>query len=186
MGKKPYPLTPDHFQAFGAIIQHFARHEYLMQCLISAIIKAPVTPISMLTVELGYRARREALLSLMKSKPLPKKQIERIETFLSTLNKRSGLRNAIAHQMWKEGIRPGSVRPFGLSVRGGQVTMKGMSDNEEEYTVDKLIEIANELGRLYDKFSAYLEKEGLLMFVVSKTAANNSDTSLSPGNPSAK
>jgi hypothetical protein len=183
---KPYVLTPDHFMAFGSIIQNFARHEYLMQTLMSAIIEAPVTPISMLTVELSYRARREALLSLMKAKPLPKKQIERIETFLSSLHKRNALRNAIAHNVWKEGKRSGTVRPLGLSVRGGAVAFKGMADDEEEYTVDKLIKIANELGRLHDKFSAYLEKEGLLVFISEKIDTKSDDTSSSPGKPSAK
>ena len=43
MATKPYPLTADHFMAFSAIIQQFARHEYLMQCLISTVIEAPVS-----------------------------------------------------------------------------------------------------------------------------------------------
>ena len=74
---KPSALTPDHFAAFGAIIHHFARHEYLMQCLMGTLVGVPIVPISILTVELGYRARYDALLSLMKAKPLPKQQLEK-------------------------------------------------------------------------------------------------------------
>jgi hypothetical protein len=35
--------------------------------------------------------------------------------------RQSGRRNSIAHSAWKEGARPRSIKPFGLSVRGGTV-----------------------------------------------------------------
>jgi hypothetical protein len=183
---KPSVLTPDYFAAFGAIIHHFARHEYLMQCIVSAIIDVPIVPVSILTVELGYRARRETLLSLMRSKPLPKAQLQRIETFLAILDKRNALRNAIAHQAWKQGTRPGSVRPIGISVRGGEARFKGLAKSEDEYTADKLRRIANELGRSYDRFVAYLDREGLLRYIPRNTDASNSDTSSPSGKPSAR
>jgi len=188
MANKPKssPLTPDHFAAFGAIIHHFARHEYLMQCIVSALIEVPLVPVSILTVELGYRARRETLLSLMRAKPLPKKQLERIETFLSILDKRNGLRNAIAHNVWKSGTQAGSIRPVGISVRGGEARFKGLAEGEDEYTADKLRRTANELARSYDKFVAYLDDEGFLLYIPRNTDVSSSETSLPSGTPSAK
>jgi hypothetical protein len=140
----------------------------------------------MLTVELSYRSRRETLLSLIRAKPLPKRQIERIESYLAALHTQNGLRNAIAHQEWKKGARSATVRPFGLSIRGGKVSVKGMSENEQEYTEDDLIVIANELAANYDKFLAFLEKERLLRYIPRKTEAKSSETSPSLGSPSAK
>jgi hypothetical protein len=122
----------------------------------------------------------------MRAKPLPTAQLQRIETFLSILDKRNGLRNAIAHQAWKEGTRSGSVRPIGISVRGGQAKFKGLAQNEDEYTVDKLRCIANELARQYDSFVAYLDREGLLRSIPRNTDISNSVTSLPNGKPSAK
>lgn len=182
----PSPLTPDHFAAFGAIIHHFARHEYLMQCIVCALIEVPLVPVSILTVELGYRARRNALLSLMKARPLPKPQSRRIETFLAVLDKRNALRNAIAHQVWTKGKRPGSIRPVGVSIRTGEAKWKGFFADEAEYTADKLRRIANELGRAYDKFVAYLDSEGLLEDIPRKTEASIRSTSPPNGKPSIK
>jgi hypothetical protein len=127
--------------------------------IMSALVDVPLVQVSIMTVELAYRARRETLLSLMKAKPLPKRQLERIGTFLSVLDKRNGLRNAIAHQVWKSGKRSGSIRPVGISVRGGEVTFKGLLEGEDDYTADKLRRIANELARSYDKFVAYLDRD---------------------------
>jgi hypothetical protein len=183
---KPSALTQDHFMAFGAIVHQFARHEYLMQCLMNTVVRVHITPLSMLTVELSYRARRETLLSLIRAKPLPKKQLERIESYLAALHKHNGLRNAIAHQLWKEGTRNGTVRPFGLSVRGGNVAIKGIIENEQEYTENDLIDIANELAANYDKFRAFLQREELFKYIPRKVDASSSDTSSSPGIPSAK
>jgi hypothetical protein len=157
-----------------------------MQCVMSTVVEAPITPVSMLTVELSYRAKRETLLSLIRAKPLLKRQVERIESYLAALHRRNGLRNAIAHQEWKEGARGGTVRPFGLSIRGGTVSVKGMSENEQEYTEDELIAIANELALNYDKFLAFLEKEKLLRYIPRKIEAKSSETSPPSGSPSAK
>jgi hypothetical protein len=152
--------------AFGSIIHNFARHEYLMQCIMSSIVDTPLTPVSILTVELGY---------------LPKRQLVKIEGFLARLH--NALRNAIAHHLWKEGSRPCSVRSMGLSVRRGEAIVLG---NDEEYTVDKLIKIANELSRLYDQFFAYLDGEGLSHSMSKKMDFTQAEASLSPGKPSAK
>lgn len=177
MTRPPYALTNDHFLAFGAIIQQFARHEYLMQVLMSSIVEAPVTPVSMLTVELGYSAKRNALLSLIKAKPLPKKQAQKIVTFLARLQKRSGLRNAIAHHVWKEGSRPNSVRSLGLSIRRGEAAVLG---NDEEYTIEKLFRIADELSRLFDQFLDFLDKEGFLASIPRKSKTDLMGAALSP------
>jgi hypothetical protein len=71
----------------------------------------------------------------------------------------------------------------GLSVRRGEAIVLG---NDEEYTVDKLIKIANELSRLYDQFFAYLDGEGLSHSMSKKMDFTQAEASLSPGKPSAK
>lgn len=155
-------LTEEHFQAFGVIIHVFARHEALMVGAMCCIMDAEVVPVSMMAAELPYRGKRETLLALIKAKPLPAPQVERIAWFLGELNKRNALRNAIAHQTWKKGSRAGSVKPLGLSVRGGAVTFTGLKDDDRDYTVDDLTAVANELLALHDKFGGYLASIDLL------------------------
>jgi hypothetical protein len=160
--ERTWPLTEDRFRAFGAIIHMFARHESLMVGAMSVVMDAEVVPVSMMAAELPYRGKRETLLALIKAKPLPDDQISRIAWFLGELNKRNALRNAIAHQAWKKGLRPNSIKPLGLSVRGGSVSFAGLQEDERDYTVDELIDIANELIRLYEQFRDYLGDVSLL------------------------
>ena len=71
-------------------------------------------------------------------------------------------------------------------MRGGEATFKGLAHGEDEYTADKLRRIANELGRLYEKFVAYLDREGLLRSIPQKMEVSRDATSLSPGQPQSR
>jgi hypothetical protein len=123
-------LRDEHFRAFGGIIHMFARHETLMVGAMSMLLGIDTANLQMITAELPYRGKREALLAMIKIKSLPADQIERIAWFLGELHKYSALRNAIAHSAWKCGARPNSVKPLSLSVRGGEVTFKGVDEGE--------------------------------------------------------
>ncbi len=72
------------------------------------------------------------------------------------------LRNSIAHSLWKEGTRPRSIKPFGLSVRGGTLTAIGYDQDERDYTDEELVDIANELTSLHTQFQEYLYSVDLL------------------------
>jgi hypothetical protein len=159
---EPHLLDDDHFRAFGAIIHCFARHEALMVGAISKLTGADVVLLSMVTAELPYRGKRDTLLALIKEKPLPKEQIERISGYLGELHKWNQLRNAIAHYVWKRGDRPGSVKPMGLSVRGGEAAYRGIEPSDRDYTKQELISIGNQLIDLRRRFFTYLRSVNLL------------------------
>jgi hypothetical protein len=164
-------LQDEHFRAFGAIMHTFARHESLMVGVISVLMNADIPFVSMITAELPYRGKVDTLKAMMKVKLLPAAQIEKINGYLGELKKWNALRNAIAHSTWKEGDRPGSVKPFGLSVRGGDATFTGLEEEERDYTAEELINIANQLINLRDRFRRYLKSVDLLP----KAAANDGD-----------
>jgi hypothetical protein len=107
-----YEAGPDHMAAFGSIVQHFARHEYLMQSIMSMLLKVPVSNIAFLTGGLGYAAKCDALLSLLRDIEIAEDQKERIRWFLGELHKFNQLRNHIAHSVWKAGTRPQSIKPL--------------------------------------------------------------------------
>jgi hypothetical protein len=156
-------LANEHFRAFGCIIHLFARHEALMVAVMSVLLKTDSGELHMITSELPYRGKRDALLAMIKAKMvLPPEQVERITWFLGQLHKHNGLRNAIAHSTWKSSARPNAVKPLSLSVRGGAVTFKGIEDDEPDYTDEELVNIANELIRNYEQFRDYLLSVNLL------------------------
>ena len=160
--KKQSVLNEDHFRTFGAIIHLFAKYEALMTGIMACVGKADRTFVSMLASELPYRGKRETTLAMIKSNSLPDEQQERIAWFLGELHKHNQLRNAIAHSLWKRGIRPATVRPLSMSVRGGKLDYRGLADDEIDYTGDELVDIANELISNYDKFAEYLDSVGLM------------------------
>jgi hypothetical protein len=159
---EPHLLDDDHFRAFGAIIHVFARHETLMVGAISKLLGADIVLFSMVAAELPYRGKRDTLLALIKEKPLPDDQIEKLSGYLGELHKWNKLRNAIAHSVWKPGGRPGSIKPMGLSVRGGETTYTGIEPDERDYTKAELISIGNQLISLRLRFFKYLQSIALL------------------------
>jgi hypothetical protein len=169
MSKPKYVLDDEHFRAFGGIINIFARHEHLMVGVMAKLLGASIFYVSMITSELPYRGKRDTLLAMIKARGLSKTQIEKISGFLGQLHKYNKLRNAIAHSSWKEGSRPESVKPFGMSVRSGDTTVVGMDDEEPDYTAEELINIANELITLRDRFHRYLMSEKLLPDALEET-----------------
>ena len=58
------PVRDEHFRAFGAIVHLFARHEFLMIGIVSAIMKIHVANAAMLMAELSYRGKRDLVLAL--------------------------------------------------------------------------------------------------------------------------
>lgn len=159
---EPHLLDDDHFRAFGAIIHAFARHEALMVGAISKLVGANVVQITMVTAELPYRGKRDTLLALMKANSLPDDQIEKLSGYLGELHRSNPLRNAIAHSVWREGDRPGSIKPLGLSVRGGEASFLGIEAEDRDYTKKELISIANQLMDLRTRVFTYLQSIGLL------------------------
>lgn len=169
------PVGEDHLRAFGAIIHAFARHETLMISAMSVVVNADFMPIAMLTAELPYRGKRDTFRAMIKAKPLPTDQIERINWFLGQLHSKNKLRNAIAHYEWKDGQRYGAIKPLSLSVRDGVAKATGLDPSERDYTANELIDEANYLVKLHAEFMIYLSSVGLLP----RAKSDNSKPSIS-------
>ena len=178
------PVTDNHFLAFGAIIHLFARHEFLMIGIVSALTGATIFHTAMLMAELPYRGKRDTVLALIKLL-LSHTQVEQIKGYLGQLHTWNALRNSIAHSTWVEGARPDSIKAFGMSVRGGEADPKGVGEDERDYTAKELNDISDQLKRLHTRFRKYLDSQNLLGVRESK-ADKSASTSSSPGTPSAK
>jgi len=181
--------TPDleHMAVFGTIVQSFARHEFLMQGIMAALLNVPLSNAALITAGLGYSGKRDALLSLLRDVSLPDDQVERIRWFLGELHKHNQLRNHIAHSLWKPGTRHGTIKPVGAIARGGLARFLGSDPNEEDWSLRDLATIADELSTNYNRFLDYAEKASLIPpRMAAKTEQRSSPTSSSEGTPSAK
>jgi hypothetical protein len=116
----------------------------------------------MLTAELPYRGKRDTLSAVIKLKNLPPDQLQKLNGYLGKIHKWSGLRNAIAHRTWTHGVRPDSIKPFGISVREGEATFIGFEGDERDYTAEELIVIANDVTTTRSKLIIYLKSVDLL------------------------
>lgn len=53
-GHPASPVSEDHITAFGYIIHHFARLEFLTQCVLGSGVGINLAVAVMLTVDMGY------------------------------------------------------------------------------------------------------------------------------------
>ncbi len=157
MATPDYPLAKEHYLAFGAITHMFARNERLIERAIAAIAKTHPGWMALVTVGLPYSGKKDAFLSMLPYMKLSKVKRENLAGFVERLHTHAGLRNSIAHSVWQKGRKPGSVKPVGISVRGGRAKLRGLVHNEPEYTVEQLQKIADELTILHNSFRDYLK-----------------------------
>ena len=166
-------LTPRHLQLFGTIVQWFARYELLMQDVMAAVAGSDSAAIMLLTRRLDFAAKRQVLLDLLRHRPVPMDQFDRIRGHLVIPHNLTPLRNNIAHSAWKPGLSATGVQPNWIlrippSVKPswGDSAASGIyvEDDEDriEYTLDDLAQIVESLAGNYALFLAYLREVDLL------------------------
>ena len=155
-------LHDDHFRAFGAIVHQFARFEAIMVGIMCKVSNLDSVYGGVFTSELPYRGKKDTLAAILDLRKVPAEQIEKLNGYLGQVHKWNSLRNAIAHNVWKPGRRPGSVMPFGLSVRNRDQIFVGYEEKDRDYTAEELLQIGNELISLHDRFVRYLKGVNLL------------------------
>jgi hypothetical protein len=157
------PLGDAHYLVFGRIVQQFARFERLVEIVINAALGGRMFGLTALTISgLAYNAKCEALESLLRLVTFADNQNSEILGHITSFNAYSPLRNFIAHRSWIPGTREGSIKPLSVSARGGKAKVVGVHDEERDYTLDELFEIAGDLARIHDAFQAFLLRVGAI------------------------
>jgi hypothetical protein len=128
------------------------------------------------TSGLGYAAKRDAFKNLLVHSGQPDAQIERLRGYLGELQKHNDLRNNIAHAIWRDGARPGAIKPMRAITRGGKGEFIGHDNDERDYTALELADIADQLARNYNKFLDYLVEIGLAEIIEEKIDDSSSPT----------
>jgi hypothetical protein len=65
--------------------------------------------------------------------------------------------------MWVNGTRPNSIKPMGISVRGGKGKLKGVLESEPDYLLEELISLADKLALINNSFLEFISTLGLLL-----------------------
>ena len=166
-----YPLTKEHYLAFGVIVHSFARFERLIEISIHCAIGARSFGLAAMAISgLGYQAKSEALSALLGTVKFPNDDNAKILKYLTDFNSNLPLRNVIAHHVWREGKREGSIKPLKISVRGGKRRLQGTREEETDYTLDDLASIATSLNDQCEEFAAFLNSAGVFDSIDKQTA----------------
>ncbi len=104
----------------------------------------------------GYSGKRNATRAVIDLSHVDDAQKEKLKWFLGQVHKHNQLRNCIAHNIWAKGNRPGSIKPFGISVRSGAMKVTGMADDDDDFLKSDFEAIANEVIHTYNTFRDYL------------------------------
>lgn len=166
-------LTPQHLQLFGAIMQWFAHYELLMLDVMATLAGSDAAAVMLLTRRLDLAGKRRALLDLLRHRPVPLDQFDRIRGYLAIPETLSRLRNDIVHSAWKPGESATGVQPNWIlrippSVkpsRGDRLESGAYVEDDEdriEYTLDDLAQIVETLAGNFALFQAYLREVDLV------------------------
>ena len=104
-------LTERHLQLFGAIIQWFARYEWLMQEVMATVAGSNSGSVMLLTRGLDFSGKRQALFDLLRHRTVPLDRYDRINGYLMVPHTLTPLRDDIAHSTWIPGPSSNSIQP---------------------------------------------------------------------------
>ncbi len=167
-------LTERHLLLFASVIRWFARYELLMLELTAAVAGSDASAVMILTRNLDFGEKRQALIELLRHRAIPMDQFDRINKFLTVPNTFLSLRDDIAHSAWIQAESPYVIQPVWIFKRGpGVKPLHGAPDashaqyvecdeDKVDYTLDVLDGAVKTLAENYESFSAYLQESLLL------------------------
>lgn len=153
-------ITEELFARFGELIVSYALAERLLKAALGVMLSVHPYAIHLMT----DRMSSPALLLKMKAINAADADVVRrgeVSNLIDRMEKRSALRNEIAHSTWAPGRRPSSVRPSGIVVRAKGAQVIGFDDGERDYTVDDVKNEVSALHGLAADIVAFLERHGV-------------------------
>ncbi len=157
-------ITFHHAATFGGIVSSFAMLEWVIQATMAAVSELDLGKVAILTRDLGYSAKRDALYSYMEIMETSDDLKSGIKGFLDEANEYNTLRNHIAHSLWRKGSRPTSLRPMTIKNRGGKGKIIG-SEDEPDYTLVELAHIADRLRQIHNSYIQFMRTRGFADFM---------------------
>src|SRR4051812_25560939 len=104
-------LTQGHFHVFGHIVSTYAKVEQGFKFIIAKIIGVPRHVAVILCEPYSALHLLNVTRSIQSAHDLPSGMSERITYLADQFDHFAPLRNAISHDLWREGIRANSIKP---------------------------------------------------------------------------
>ncbi|GEM_PF-1088435 len=167
-------LTGQHLRLFGSIVHWFARHEILIEDVMSAVSGASRADVMLLTRRLDFNAKREALLDLLRHHHTPIDKFDRICAYLLVPHTQMPLRRDIVHSTWRQGRHleyiqpnwilnlPTTIRPVSDDLDEPSERQMPRDDRELTYSIKDLEDIEGILAENHRAMSELLGQAGLL------------------------
>jgi hypothetical protein len=164
---EPSILSDAAYAAFGNIVHSFAKFETAMIATLAYISKIELRKVLVIVQQLSYSARRDTLYSYMELFKTDPSLKQEIKDRLDPVEQYVGLRNHIAHSIWTPGVRPNSIRPMTIKIRGGKGIMKGIADDgsEIDYTDQDLVDVSNKIAHLHNDYVRFALYKGMLEYI---------------------
>jgi len=153
-------LTERHLLLFGIIIQWFAQYELLIQEIMATISGSDLSTIILLTRNLDFDNKRQALLKLLYRGKVPLNQYDRISIYLRVPYNFTSLRNHIAHATWVQSKIPNSIQPNWILKIPESV--EPLCGDLNAYTIDDFEHVAQTLTTNHKQFLDYLLEISLI------------------------
>jgi len=153
-------LTNDHFNAFGRITYGYAAVETGIKLCVSAMARIHAHDGFILSAPYPAQALANVakVLANENLKPeLRKEMIGLVDRWIG----HNLIRTYVAHHRWRDGARPGAIRPTFYDVRTPNSVVKGFEDDEKDYTTAELFLLANNLHQLNEDVKAFFANSGL-------------------------
>jgi len=141
--------------ALGGFMTRYAAAEMEIKLILSAILDLSIYEFAVVAEPYSGATLRNVAKSIVKLKLAPDDPMrDKLLQAIGTLYSYSTLRNQIAHAKWAPGRRPDSIQPLYVQTRSGRARFVGSNDEDDDYTTEELVNLANEVkainNRLYD------------------------------------
>jgi hypothetical protein len=143
-------LTQEHFYVFGYIVSNYAKVEQGFKFIVAKIIGVPRHVAVLLCEPYSTLSLRNVVSTIHTAYAVPDDLRERLATHVKEFESFGPLRNAISHNIWREGTRQGSIKPMRLNIRSGSPKYVGADDAERDWTLDELADEAERLNALHN------------------------------------
>lgn len=140
--------SEEFFTAFGAITFHYANVEYGIKATLSDMLDIHIFDIMVMAEPYNALSLRNVATSLTKESTLTAEEKAAFLSIVEEFGKLAPIRNTVGHSRWKEGRRPRSIKPVGISIRSGTAKLIGSNDDERDYTSAELMAEADRLRDL--------------------------------------
>ena len=108
----------------------------------------------------GYEQKRQLLFVIIDDTNASDDQKKHFKKLVENIGQKSALRNNVAHCVWRQGRKEGTIKPFVIKTKA-RLLLLGSDADEKEWTADELHSEADEILERASAFKKFLVDYGM-------------------------